>query len=308
MPWTNWRSSSTPGSSNAADPPPQPRSRPPVSDPAEVSTSSSDAAGSSWSRPPPWSTLGEPLRILAVAVQFLTRLPVPRIPVVDGDLRRATAAFPLVGLIVGAVGFAAFAATSPLLGPTVAAVVAVLTTVAVTGAFHEDGLADTFDGLWGGWEPARRLEIMRDSRIGTYGGAALILGLGLRVTLLAQLELGGAAQAILVGHVVSRAGILLQIRWLPPVTDRGTGAQVAEPIGGVGLGVAAVTTAAVCAASLGAFAAVPLAAALLGVGALRRAARRKLGGLTGDVLGATQQVGLLLATASVVAMSRAGLV
>jgi adenosylcobinamide-GDP ribazoletransferase len=268
----------------------------------------SGASASRWQRPPPWPAFAEPVRVLAVALQFLTRLPVPQIPVVDGDLRRATSAFPLVGAIVGAVGVAAFAATAPLLGPAVAAVVAVAATVAVTGAFHEDGLADTFDGVWGGWEPTRRIEIMRDSRIGTYGAAALILSLGARVALLAQLDPGAAARAILVGHVVSRAGILVQIRWLSPVADRGTGAQVAEPIGGVGLGAAAVTTAVVCGVGLGAFAAVPLAAALAGVAMLRRMARRKLGGLTGDVLGATQQVGLLLATASVVALSRAGLV
>jgi adenosylcobinamide-GDP ribazoletransferase len=257
---------------------------------------------------PPSSVLGEPLRVLAVAFQFLTRIPVSQIPVIDGDLRRATAAFPLVGAVVGAATFAAFAATAPFLGHAVAAGVAVITAVAITGAFHEDGLADTFDGLWGGWDPARRIEIMRDSRIGTYGAAALILSLGLRVALLAQLELAGAARAILVGHVVSRAAILVQIRWLPAVAAGGSGAQVADPIGGVGLAVAAVTTAVVCGLTLGAFAAVPLAAVLVGVAALRRAARRRIGGLTGDVLGATQQVGLLLATASVVALLRAGLI
>lgn len=272
-----------------------------------MSRSSSGPAPRSWDRPPPWSTLGEPLRVLAVAFQFLTRLPVPQIPVVDGDLRRATAAFPLVGVAVGAIAFAAFAAVDPLLGAPVAAFVAVISAVAVTGAFHEDGLADTFDGLWGGWDPARRIEIMRDSRIGTYGGAALILTLGLRVALLASLDPTGAARAILVGHVVSRAAILVQIRWLPAVSDRGSGAQVADPVGGVGLGVAAVTTALACGLALGVFAAVPLAAALIGVAALRRAARRKLGGLTGDVLGATQQVTLVIATGSVVALSRAGL-
>jgi adenosylcobinamide-GDP ribazoletransferase len=258
-------------------------------------------------RPPPWSPLGEPLRVLAVALQFLTRLPVPQIPVVDGDLRRATAAFPLVGVVVGSATFAAFAAVRPLLGPAVAATVAVITAVAITGAFHEDGLADTFDGLWGGWDPARRIEIMRDSRIGTYGGAALMLSLGLRIALLAQLTPSGAARAILVGHVVSRAAILVQIRWLPPVSDRGHGAQVAEPITGLGLVVAAMTTAVVCGAALGVFAAVPLAAALIGVAALRRASRRKLGGLTGDILGATQQIALLLATAAVVGLLRTGL-
>ena len=259
-------------------------------------------------RRPPWSGSGEPLRLLAVAFQFLTRLPVPPVPVVDGDLRRATAAFPLVGAAIGAVTFAAFAVVAPLLGSAVAAAIAVATAVAITGALHEDGLADTFDGVWGGADPGRRVEIMRDSRIGTYGAIALILSLGLRITLLAPLELAGAARAILVGHVVSRAAILVQIRWLPPASETGHGATVAEPIRGLGLAVAAVTTAVVCGLALGVFAAAPLAAALIGVAVVRRAAQRKLGGLTGDVLGATQQVGLLLAAAAVVALVRAELV
>jgi adenosylcobinamide-GDP ribazoletransferase len=248
----------------------------------------------------------EAARLVAVAFQFLTRLPVPPIPVGPGDVGRASAAFPLVGLVVGGLVLGVWAATAPLLGTVVAAILAVATAVAVTGAFHEDGLADTFDGLWGGWEPQRRIEIMRDSRVGTYGACALVLSLALRVGLLAQLDLAAVARAVLVGHVVARAAILVQIRWLEPVSDRGHGAQVGEPVGPFGVGVAATVTAVTCGAALGAFAAAPLLAAMLGVAALRRAARRRLGGLTGDVLGATQQVALLLATATVVGLDRWG--
>lgn len=257
-----------------------------------------------WPAPWPWPV--EPLRILAVALQFLTRLPVPQIPVVDGDLRRATAAFPLAGLLVGGIALAIWAAMEPLLGAPVAAVSAVIMAVAVTGAFHEDGLADTFDGLWGGWDPERRIEIMRDSRIGTYGGCALVLSLLLRIALLAQVDLGGAIRAILVGHVVGRAAILVQIRWLPPVADRGSGAQVAEPVGPLGSAFALLTTLGVCVACLWQWAAVPLVVALLGIAAIRRAARRRIGGLTGDVLGATQQIVLILTAGAVVALDRWG--
>jgi adenosylcobinamide-GDP ribazoletransferase len=258
------------------------------------------------SSPPPWRGPREWARVVAVAFQFLTRLPVPQIPVVDGDLRRATAAFPLVGVVVGVVGWGAFAAVAPLLGTAVAAVAAVAVTVAVTGAFHEDGLADTFDGLWGGWDPDRRLTIMRDSRVGTYGACALVLSLGGRIALLAGLDVVDAGRALLVGHVVGRAAILVQIRWLPPVSDQGHGAKVAEPVGPLGLAFAVATTAVVCGLLLGPYAALPLLAALVGVAALRRASRRRLGGLSGDVLGATQQVALLLAAATVVALVRAG--
>lgn len=241
-------------------------------------------------------------RIVMVALQFLTRLPVPAIPVVDGDLRRATAVFPLIGLLVGSLAAGAFAVVATMFSGGVAAVVAVVVAVAVTGAFHEDGLADTFDGLWGGWEPQRRVEIMRDSRIGVYGVCALAGSLGLQVALLASLATLVALAAIVVGHVVGRASILVQICWLPPVSDQGHGAKVAEPVGPLGASVAAVTTLAVVGVALGPLAPVPLLSALLGIGAIRRAARRRIGGLTGDVLGATQQVALILATASVVVL------
>ena len=249
----------------------------------------------------------EALRILAVALQFLTRLPVPAIRVVDGDLRRATAVFPLVGLVVGGIALGAWAVVEPLLGAVPAAVVAVTVAVAVTGAFHEDGLADTFDGLWGGWDPVARVEIMRDSRVGTYGACALVLSLAGRVGLLAGLALPGAARALLVGHTVSRAAILVQIRLLPPISDRGSGAQVAEPLGPLGSTVAAITTLGVCVLATGWWTPAVLFGALLVTVAVRRAARRRIGGLTGDVLGATQQLVLLAVVATVVAIDRSEL-
>lgn len=248
--------------------------------------------------------IGEAARILAVAVQFLTRIPVPAIPVHDDDLRRATAAFPLVGVVVGGLAAGTFVAVGWALGGFVAAVAAVTVAVAVTGAFHEDGLADTFDGLWGGWDPEQRLRIMRDSRLGTYGACALALSLALRVGLLAPLPPATAVRALLVGHVVGRASVLVQIRLLPPVRDQGSGAKVAQPVGWLGLTVATATTLGVSIAALGGTAWAPLAAALVGILALRRAARRRLGGLTGDILGATQQVALILAMAAVVVLGQ----
>ncbi|WP_052668004.1 adenosylcobinamide-GDP ribazoletransferase [Nitriliruptor alkaliphilus] len=251
----------------------------------------------------PWRQPAESARIVAVAFQFLTRLPVPQIPVVDGDLRRATAAFPLVGLVVGAAVVAVRAAGEPLLGVVPATILAVAAAVAVTGAFHEDGLADTFDGLWGGWTPERRVEIMRDSRLGTYGAAALLFAISLQVSLLAALDLTTFARAVVAGHVLGRASVLVAVRWLPPYHDRGSGAQVADPLGPVGSTVAAVTTGAVLAVSFGIWAPVPVLAGLLALAALRRAARRRIGGLTGDILGAGQQLVLLTTLASAVALA-----
>src|SRR5919198_3291922 len=137
----------------------------------------------------------EPLRLLLVALRFMTRLPLPRVEFREGDLRRASALFPLVGAVVAGIGIGVRAALEPLWGGSVAPLGALAAMIVVTGALHEDGLADTADGLWGGWTPAQRLEIMRDSRVGTYGVVALVGALSLRIALLAPLSLLGFARA-----------------------------------------------------------------------------------------------------------------
>src|SRR6266511_3237274 len=147
----------------------------------------------------------EPLRLFAVAVGFLTRVPVPQTDIRVDDLRRASAFFPLVGLGVAGVGVAVRAAFEPIWGSGVATLAAIAAMILVTGAFHEDGLADTADGLWGGWDPAARLAIMRDSRIGTYGAVALIIVIALRAGLLLPLGLADFTRAVVCGHVLARA-------------------------------------------------------------------------------------------------------
>ena len=257
-------------------------------------------------RSPTWAPPLEPLRLLFVAVQFLTRLPVPAIPVGGDDLRRATAAFPFVGLLVAGVVLAVRAVTEPWLGPAAATVLAVSAGVAVTGAFHEDGLADTVDGLWGGWSPEQRVEIMRDSRLGTYGAVALMGALALQVVLLAELDLGVFTVAVLTGHTLGRLAALGMVRALPAYHDQGSGAAVAEPVGVVGTTVALTTTAAVGVPLFGPWLVVPLVAGLLVAAWLRRVTRRRIGGLTGDILGATQQLVLLATVASAAGLPRSG--
>lgn len=249
----------------------------------------------------------ETLRLLAVAVQFLTRFPVPAIRVDDGDLRRASMFFPFVGVLVAGVGLAVRAGTEWALGASVATVLALTAMVAATGAFHEDGLADAVDGIWGGWTPERRIEIMRDSRIGTYGAAALILSLALRYTLLAGFDLIGFARLVFAGHVIGRAAGLAMAALLPAASDQGHGAKVAGPLGWGGAIVAAITTLAVLVVACGIWFWVPLAAAAVAVAAVRRLARRRLAGLTGDVLGATNQVAHIVAMGAVAALLRGGL-
>src|SRR6266498_2394354 len=164
----------------------------------------------------------EPLRLFAVAVGFLTRVPVPQTDIRVDDLRRASAFFPLVGLGVAGVGVAVRAAFEPIWGSGVATLAAIAAMILVTGAFHEDGLADTADGLWGGWDPAARLAIMRDSRIGTYGAVALIIVIALRAGLLLPLGLADFTRAVICGHVLARASTLLLARILRPAGGPGS--------------------------------------------------------------------------------------
>ena len=273
-------------------------------------------------------TMLEPLRLLVVALQFLTRLPLPPVAFRPDDLRRASALFPLVGAVVAGIGIGVRAALEPLWGEGVGTVAALAAMIAVTGALHEDGLADTADGLWGGWTPARRLEIMRDSRIGTYGVVALILVLGLRASLLLPLGLTAFARAVACGHVLGRASTLLLARLLPvaaaptiedrieqaappvegePVRPR-LGAAVVGPLSPRGALAAALVVVLTMVLAAQVWAVVPLAAALLSCLLCAQLFRRRLGGITGDTLGAANQLVELAAIAAVAALVRAGLV
>ncbi len=249
---------------------------------------------------------GGVLRAVAVAFGFLTRLPVPAVEPRAGDLQRALPIFPVVGLVVGGLAAAVYAGLWWLLPPLPAATVAVAVAVAVTGAFHEDGLADVFDGFFGGYEPTRRLAIMRDSRIGTFGGAALVLSLVLRVGLVASLAPVAAAVALVSGHVLGRGSILLAVRLGRPAEPTSSSAAVAAPAGPVGTTVGAVLALAPVAVLTGAWAVVLVAVAtVVTIGAVALA-RRKVGGLTGDVLGATNQLVHLATMAAVVSLVRWG--
>lgn len=251
--------------------------------------------------------MSEAVRLVGVAVQFLTRLPVPAIRVDDGDLRRASMLFPGVGLLVAGTGIAVRAGAEWALGVPVATVLAVTAMVAVTGAFHEDGLADTVDGVWGGWTPQQRVEIMRDSRIGTYGTVALVASLALRVALLVDVDLTGFARLAVAGHVTGRAAGVAMAAVLPAASDQGQGATVTGPLGWGGATVAAGTTLAVLLVVSGVWFWVPLCAAAVTVAAVRRLVRRRLGGLTGDVLGATNQAAHVVTMAALAALLRGGL-
>ncbi|MGH2629336.1 MAG: adenosylcobinamide-GDP ribazoletransferase, partial [Actinomycetota bacterium] len=141
------------------------------------------------------------VRLAAVAIQFLTRLPV-RVRFVEGDLRRAVGFFPSVGAIVAAIGVGVRWGLGSLVGEGPATVLAVVAMVLSTGAFHEDGLADTADGLWGGATSEDRLRIMRDSRLGAYGTIALVLFFATKLAVLWPMDLGTFAAALVPAMVL----------------------------------------------------------------------------------------------------------
>ena len=245
-----------------------------------------------------------PLRLLLVAGRFLTRLPLPEVAAGEGDLRRAAPAFPLVGLVVAAAGTALRAGAAPLLGQVAATVLGCAAMVMVTGALHEDGLADTVDGFWGGWDRERRLAIMRDSAVGTFGVLGLVGVTGLRVVLLAGLGLADFARAAACGHVLGRAAMLIAAAWLPPAAP-GRGAQVSGRPSDLGAAVAAGTVGLTLGLAVRWWAPVVLAAGLAVTAGMVRLCRRRIGGVTGDTLGATCQLVELAAVAAVAALVRA---
>jgi adenosylcobinamide-GDP ribazoletransferase len=221
---------------------------------------------------------------------LLTRLPLPVLGAgAFAAAPRHTYAFALVGAVVGALaalgGWAALWLGLPLY---VAAGCVLTVSVILTGAMHEDGLADTADGFWGGFEPARRLDIMRDSQIGSYGVLALVLVTGLRWGAVASLLAGGVGPVI-AAAVLSRSVLPMVMAFTAHARSDGLSHGVGRPPVGsaalaLGLG-ALIAYLCVGIAMLGALVAVGIVAF-----AVRQIALSKIGGQTGDVLGATQQI------------------
>ncbi len=230
------------------------------------------------------------------AASLLTRLPVP-VDHAEAGARAAAAgwAWPVAGAAVGAiVGGALIAAQALAAPPMLAAALALAAGLVATGGLHEDGLADCADGVGGGHTRERRLEIMRDSRLGTFGVAALALALMAKAALLAVLPAGAILAACVTAGALSRAPLPLMLRAGPAARPGGLAAGVGRPA------VATVAAALATGLALGWLAigpaALPALAAAGGAAALVHwAARRTLGGVTGDVLGAAQALGEIAA-------------
>jgi adenosylcobinamide-GDP ribazoletransferase len=245
------------------------------------------------------------LRDVAVMIRFHSRLPMPALPFetdphAPPDFSRAAGTVPFAGLVIGLPGAGVLLLASWLgLPAMMAAGLAVAMAALVTGAMHEDGLADSFDGLGAGGPPERRLAIMRDSRVGAFGVTALVLALLLRVAglagLLAVAGPLGSALIALAAAAVSRGLMLLPIAILPPARPDGAASAVGRPTSrGLtraiiwGCAWAGALTAAAGAAYLEA--AVGVACALAFVGLMTWWTLRAIHGHTGDIAGACQQL------------------
>ncbi len=235
-------------------------------------------------------------RLLLCAVQFLTRVPVGHLAGYAPDwITRSARYFPLVGHMVGGVSAAVLWGAAQLWPQPVPVILALIGGILLTGAFHEDGLADTADGLGGGQDRTQRLTIMKDSRVGTYGVLALILLLALKAASLATLDVVSAAAALITAHGLARAAAVLAMAAMPYAGD-----PDAAKIKPVPQGVTWSESLFATAWGLWPLAVLPMLplssvftglvlGGLLALG-LALTARRLIGGVTGDVLGGIEEL------------------
>ena len=221
-----------------------------------------------------------------LAVGFLTRIPMPvKIDYSQQLMNQSSVYFPLVGLLLGGLYAGAYALFSIWWPPLIGVLLVLALHLWLTGAFHEDGMADSADGLGGGYTVERRLEIMKDSRIGTYGAAALMMVLALKVALLTSLS--SVWLGLLIAPAVSRLTPLCLMRWLPYVSDPDTSKSkpVAEGFSAERLLAASLGVALLAwwyQVLLVSLAAVAVVVVLWGY-----VLKKQLGGYTGDALGAS---------------------
>jgi adenosylcobinamide-GDP ribazoletransferase len=244
------------------------------------------------------------------AVRFMTIVPVPSSDAATAPewLSHCVKYFPSVGVGIGAASAVMLLLAGSIWGPVIAALLAVATSIVVTGALHEDGLADTADGFGGGRSVENRLAIMKDSRIGTCGALALAFGIALRVATLAEMPLWTGAAALIAAHAAARITPAFVMNALAYAGDTAvrrvsyTGAPVSA--NDIRLALVVVVGALLPLALISILSVA--SGLLLGAGlatAITLWARRLIGGYTGDVLGAIEQmfeIGFLLGVAAII--------
>ena len=230
---------------------------------------------------------------LRASILFLTRLRYgPAVPIGGAAIAQGAWAFPIAGVLVGLIGAVVYLIVHRMGLPSwPAAALSVAATMTVTGCLHEDGLADTADGFGGGQTQELKLDIMRDSRIGTYGVCALVLSILLRISALASLaDTELVLPALIASHGAARASLPVFMYFVPPARREGLSASAGQPpregvIAAAALGVLIV---ALCLGPVFAIAALILLAVVIAL--LAWLSLSQIDGQTGDVLGAVEQV------------------
>lgn len=246
---------------------------------------------------------------LKVSLLFLTRIPWPGRSAISGEpellpLAPATRFFPVIGMITGAIGALVLMAADWVQLPALATALLALASIAIaTGGLHEDGLADTADGIGGGADRLARLEIMSDSRIGAYGVLALIFTVFLKAAGLAALGAADGALALFAAAAVSRGILPLFMRTMPYAKESGLAAAAGKPEFNP-VAVSLLITAAILFLSFGFWISVGVVLAIAIVtGVIAWWVMQRLGGQTGDVLGAIQQISELVVILFIAAVS-----
>lgn len=241
-----------------------------------------------------------------VALSFLTRVPAAAASDDDGDVGRSIPWFPVIGALIGAAVAAVYALCAEFLPQVLASSLALGFGMLLTGGFHEDGLGDTADAFGGGWTRDDRLSIMKDSRQGTFGVLAITMSVLIRVVALAALSPAVALAVLPTAHAFGRAGSMWLLTLIPTASADGLGARYAEVASrrraAVGSGAALLVGAALTGVWAGAFA----VACIVAIGAIGSLSVQKIGGVTGDVAGAAEQLSemaVLVVAAAVVTNS-----
>jgi len=229
-------------------------------------------------------------RLFSLAVGFFTRIPVPSVPDFhESDLNHSAKYFPLIGVLVGALAAITYWLGIKVFPVEIAVILSMLVTIYMTGCFHEDGLADAVDGLGGGWEKEQVLTIMQDSRIGSYGAAALILALLTKFEALSHIAVIQMPVVLIAGHALSRYAAMLVIYTQSYVRSAGkskplaTQLSIGELVLATGFGLAPLLL--LQAQLLWALLPVVLVWCWFSY-----TLKRRIGGYTGDCLGAMQQL------------------
>jgi adenosylcobinamide-GDP ribazoletransferase len=226
-----------------------------------------------------------------VAIQFLTRLPVPLVRFDPDSLSRAAKFFPVVGLVIGLGASVLQRIAAPHLSRPLVALLVLTFLVLITSGLHEDGLADTADGFGGGWNREQVLTILRDSRIGSFGALALVLSVLARFLLLSNLPVNRFTAFVVSAHVLCRWTTLPLSYFLPPAREcDGQGARIAQKISPATLLIGTLSSFAIVFYFMRTEFWIPVLVALVITTLSGLYYSRRIGGVTGDCFGATNQL------------------